>query len=274
MTNELVLAGIDRLTTVLRNCGPVAIAVSGGVDSLTLAFVAHRALEGKALMFHATSPAVPPSGTERVKRYAESEGWKLKIIDAGEFDDERYMENPANRCFYCKTNLYGAIAEKTERRLLSGTNLDDLNDWRPGLKAAAEYSVRHPFVEAGITKAAVRAIARHYGLTDIAELPASPCLSSRVETGIRIVPEALRLIDGTERLIQRILNPKTVRCRIRSQGLVVELDEESYANFNDEQRAKVIGELDRLGVSHGGVSTAAIAFVPYVRGSAFLRDEA
>jgi uncharacterized protein len=274
MKSEIVLADLDRLTTVLRDCGPAAIAVSGGVDSLTLAFVAHRVLDGEVMMFHATSPAVAFSGTARVKRYAKSEGWKLQVIDAGEFDDERYMANPANRCFYCKTNLYGAIAAKTGRRLLSGTNLDDLSDWRPGLKAAAEHAVRHPFVEAEITKAAVRAMAHHYGLTDIAELPASPCLSSRVETGIRIVPEALRLIDGTERLIQRLLNPKTVRCRIRSQGLVVELDEECYAHFDDEQRAMVLGELDRLGVSQTTGASAAIAFVPYVRGSAFLRKDA
>jgi len=273
MTNDSVLTDIGRLTAVLKDCGPVAIAVSGGVDSLTLAFVAHRELGGEAQMFHATSPAVPPSGTERVRRYAESEGWALAVIDAGEFDDERYMANPANRCFYCKSNLYDALGRTTRRQLLSGTNLDDLGDWRPGLQAAAEHAVRHPFVEARITKDMVRDIARRYGLDEVAELPGSPCLSSRVETGIRIIPEALRSIDEIERLVQRILNPKTVRCRIRSQGLVVELDEACYASFDGGQRTKVLEELGHLSILQKYPSTHAVEFVPYVRGSAFLRNE-
>ena len=113
-------------------------------------------------------------------------------IDAGEFADPRYRANPVNRCYFCKHNLYGTIATRFEGTILSGTNTDDLGDFRPGLKAADEHRVRHPFVEAGLAKSDVRALARELRLDDLAELPAAPCLSSRVETGIAVEPVALR----------------------------------------------------------------------------------
>jgi uncharacterized protein len=102
------------------------------------------------------------------------------VFDAGEFADPRYRANPANRCFFCKTNLYGHIVAQPGGTVLSGTNTDDLADWRPGLTAAAQHGVRHPFVEAGIDKPAIRRIAARIGLGDIADLPAAPCLSSRI----------------------------------------------------------------------------------------------
>ncbi len=123
------------------------------------------------------------------------------MIEAGEFADPAYRANPVNRCFFCKTNLYGAIRSVTERQILSGANRDDLGEYRPGLDAAREHGVRHPYVEAGLDKAAVRALARDLGLGTVAELPSAPCLSSRVETGIPIEPETLGFIHAVERLV-------------------------------------------------------------------------
>ena len=116
------------------------------------------------------------------------------MIDAGEFGSADYMRNPVNRCFYCKTSLYGAIRPHTAAQIVSGTNLDDLGEYRPGLIAAKEHGVRHPFVEARHRQAGacVRSRATS-GLGEVAELPASPCLSSRVETGIAIDPVVLAL---------------------------------------------------------------------------------
>lgn len=261
---------LAQLESVLENCAPAAIAVSGGVDSMTLAWVAGRALGDAATMYHAVSPAVPAAATARVRRHAGSAGWRLEVVDAGEFSDARYLANPAERCFFCKTHLYDTLAVASGVQLLSGTNLDDLGDWRPGLRAAAARAVRHPFVEAGIDKATVRAIARLLALDDLAELPAAPCLSSRVETGIPIAPRALAFIERAEDLLREALAPQTVRCRVRREGVVIELDEITLAATSDSARGALAASLRPL--ADAAALDGPIRFAPYARGSAFLRD--
>ena len=256
---------MTELRPILSSMAPVAIAVSGGVDSLTLAAIAHDLLGPAARMLHATSPAVPEAATARVRALAAARAWDLDIIDAGEFADPNYRANPVNRCFFCKINLYGAIAARTGRQILSGTNLDDLGEYRPGLGAARDHGVRHPFVEAGIGKPGIRALAAAIGLGDIAELPAAPCLSSRVETGIAIDPATLAMIDRAETALRQELAPSTIRCRVRRTGLVVELDETTLARLDPatERRLRTL--------LHPILDGASFAFAPYRNGSAFLR---
>lgn len=261
---------LDVLNRTLDNMGRVAVAVSGGVDSLTLACVAHHRLGSAATMFHAVSPAVPPEATERTRSHAARFGWLLTVLDAGEFSDSRYVDNPVNRCFYCKSNLYGTIARHSDATIISGTNADDLTDFRPGLKAADEHRVRHPYVEAGIGKSEVRAIAQALELGATAELPASPCLSSRLETGILVSADRLALVHAVERMLSRELKPETVRCRIRHDGLAVELDAAALSRLDDAGRSKVCEQIESLGTSYGFPGKPRLE--PYRMGSAFLGD--
>ena len=250
--------------------GQLAVAVSGGVDSMTLSAVAHRALESRARMYHAVSPAVPPEATARVERVARREGWRLEVLDAGEFADERYRLNPVNRCYYCKGNLYAAIARRTDAVIVSGTNLDDLSDYRPGLSAAAEHGVRHPFVESGIGKQGIRNIARLLGLGPLADLPAAPCLSSRVETGIAIEPHILVKVNAAERLIRQELGPRVARLRVRRTGLIIELDRETLAALPQSGREAFA---ERIAAIFGdGDKAPVVRFHCYRMGSAFLRQ--
>jgi uncharacterized protein len=259
---------LAKLEGVLRDIGPVAVAVSGGVDSLTLATLAHRALRGEVEMFHAVSPAVPREATDRVRTLAAREGWKLSVVDAGEFGDANYRSNPVNRCFYCKTNLYGALVPHTTSQIVAGTNLDDLGEYRPGLDAARNHGVRHPFVEAGIDKKTVRAIARHLDLGDVAELPSAPCLSSRIETGIAIDPDMLELVHAAELLVSKSFAPRTVRCRVRAKGVVIELDEQNLAALDGEAREALKDDVSTL-FRDGGFE-CPVSLAPYRTGSAFL----
>jgi len=257
-----------ELTEILARIGPCSVAVSGGVDSMTLAVLAGRTLGRDAVMVHAVSPAVPPEATERVAATARSEGWRLERIDAGEFEDENYRSNPVNRCFFCKGNLYGAIAGLGLGTILSGTNTDDLGEYRPGLDAARRHGVRHPYVEAGLDKRAVRALSRSLGLGTIAELPSSPCLSSRVETAIRIEPELLTAIHAVETLVGARLGPKTVRCRLRRGAIVIELDPQSLDAADGAMRARLADGI--AGLLPAALAGMAIDFAPYRTGSAFV----
>ena len=271
----MMVGETTTLDDVLRATIRVTVAVSGGVDSLTLACAARRVLGGEAMIaVHAVSPAVPADATARVRALAEAEGWSLKVIDAGEFADPRYRANPVNRCFFCKTNLYAGIAPVAEGTIVSGTNIDDLGEYRPGLDAASEHGVRHPFVEAGMDKAAVRALARRFGLDEVAELPSAPCLSSRVETGIRIEADTLAFIHQVEQLVGERLEggaTRAVRCRVRATGIVLELDAASLGALDSADRAALQGAI--LAQAPAGLGRR-FAFAPYRTGSAFLTGAA
>lgn len=264
MTTEQLLR---TLADALADIGTVAVAVSGGVDSMTLAHIAHRAPAVDAHMFHAVSAAVPREATERIERHATTEGWTLHLVDAGETDDQRYIANPVNRCFFCKTNLYGHISSITDRTIASGTNTDDLGDYRPGLSAADDHDVVHPFVDAAVDKAGVRRLAHHLGLGDIAELPAAPCLASRIETGLQVTPRRLSVVDEVERHLRGVLGTATIRCRIRADGTVIELDAADIDRTATTESEALRAILDRHDV-HGPLS-----FESYRRGSAFVHQD-
>ena len=259
---------LQRLTAALPGYGRMAIAVSGGVDSTTLALVASRA-GCEFEVFHAVSPAVPSLATARVRTYALANGWDLREIDAGEFADQDYLANPYDRCFHCKRNLYAEIARITRSQIVSGTNLDDLSDYRPGLRAARAQNVRHPLADAGVTKAMVREIADELGETSLSALPASPCLSSRVETGIAISPLVLERIDRIERRISDAHAPRAVRCRVRRDRITVEIDGDCLRGLSAGDRESI----GRFIHAQFAGDSRAIGFEEYRMGSAFIAPE-
>lgn len=223
---------LRRLEEQLAGIPRRAVACSGGVDSLLLATVAHRADPGGTVVVHSVTPAVPAAATARVLRCAAVEGWRLHTIRSREFSDPRYLGNPRDRCYVCKSHLYDAMSEVLGADVLSlvggahvplsGANTDDLGEYRPGLRAAAEHGVRHPYVEAGIGKAGIRAVAAHLGL-DCADLPASPCLASRLYVGTAVTPVRLRAVEVGEALVTRHTGIHVVRCRVRDDEVRIEV---------------------------------------------------
>jgi pyridinium-3,5-biscarboxylic acid mononucleotide sulfurtransferase len=273
MTQGAELAAA-RLTSIISGSKDVAVACSGGIDSLVLsAAVQAAAKQGvtACTIFHAVSAAVPAQATERVVQCARNFDWNLRLIDAHEFDDSNYLRNPTERCFYCKSSLYCTIAGITSAQIFSGANLDDLDDYRPGLDAARNYRVCHPFIVAGIDKKIIRELASLYGLEKYRHLPASPCLSSRVETGISIDRQELLSIDRIEQLIAVRCHTDTVRCRLRARTVVIELEESQVDGFVREldSNESLLAEIRSL--LAGRFTSYPITCSPYKRGNATLK---
>lgn len=264
----------EALAHALRAPARLTVAASGGIDSLCLSAAAALARDGRGLALrHALSPAVPAAATARLRGFAAARGLTLEILDAGEFADPRYRANPLNRCYFCKSNLYDALLALREpgEAIAAGTNTDDLGDFRPGLAAASERSVLHPFVAAGMDKAAVRALARALGLGDLAELPASPCLASRIETGLRVEPEDLRLIDAVEEALRHALGPVAIRCRRMKAGLFIEIEAGLLEALPEARRVEIVGIARRIAAAHGAAEAPRLR--PYRQGAAFVGDK-
>ncbi len=259
---------LAQLVSVLNQYPKLAIAVSGGVDSMLLMYVAHKYSETKATAIHAYSPAVPTGAFDLLKSYAETEAWALNLIDAEELSDERYRENPVNRCYYCKSKLYQRISEVYSGTVASGTNLDDLGDYRPGLTAAAENKIVQPYVDAGFSKQDIYQLAAELNLTELKQLPAQPCLASRVETGIEVDSAKLGFIDTVEQKIKPYMQIQdTVRCRLTHQGVYVELGCIPKEPVLSDLLNAVKTECEKQGYIFSGVKH-------YQKGSAFIHPGA
>ena len=249
---------IDRL-------GSVIIAYSGGIDSAYLAWSAHRVLGDRMLAMIADSASLARSHYRDAVDFARQQGIPLQTVKTDELEREAYAVNDANRCFHCKDELF-EVLEK-QRALLGfgavayGLNVDDKKDFRPGQRAAVAHHIAAPLAEAGLTKADVRALAKHAGL-EIWDKPASACLSSRIEYGRRVTPEALRMVEDAEEAL-RLMGLKNFRVRHHGAVARIEIAEEELSAALDPVRLRRIS----VAVRAAGFNYAAVDCDGYRSGS-------
>jgi uncharacterized protein len=212
---ENVRAKEQRLQEILQGLHSIIVAYSGGVDSAYLACVAAEALPGRVLCVTADSPSYPRRHRELALRIARDFGFPHEIIPTAEMERPEYRANPANRCYYCKHELYTCLAQIAHERrfavVVDGNNADDRGDYRPGRQAAREFGVRSPLDEADLTKDEIRALSRERGLPTWDE-PASACLSSRIPYLQEVTEPKLRMVEQAEEAL-RDLGFRVVRVR-------------------------------------------------------------
>jgi uncharacterized protein len=241
------------LQETISGYGRVLVAFSGGVDSSFVLRVAHDVLGANAVALTVCSPTVPEEDREAAVRLARSLGVEHIMVEADELEIPQYASNPVNRCYFCKSHLFDLCKAEAQRRdiqvIADGANQDDLGDYRPGLQAAAENGVRHPLIEAQLSKPEVRELSRRLGLPTW-DKPASPCLSSRFPYGTPITHEGLRRVAEAERVLHGL---GFAECRVRFHDRVARVEvpaEEIVRLVQPAVRSAVVARLRELGFTY------------------------
>ena len=243
----------DRLNTLRRaisDMQSVLVAFSGGIDSTVVLKIAHEQLGEHALAVTAVSPTFPTIELDSAKRVASEIGARHELVHTDQLDIPAFVQNDEARCFHCKTDLYQLLDGLREPRaslwIVDGTNLDDLGDDRPGIRAAREWRVRSPLVEASLSKSDVRALAQALGLSNWNK-PAAACLSSRIPRGIPITIESLRRVEQAEEVLQAE-GFRHVRVREHGEVARIEVGAEEFSRLNQpDMRAHVSARLRKAG---------------------------
>jgi uncharacterized protein len=215
----------EELFRVLRKLRPVIVAYSGGTDSAYLAWAAHQVLGAEAIAITADSASIPTSHKRDAEAFARECGFRHEYIETREFENPEYVKNDKDRCFHCKDELFNRLEDYASERgfahIIYGVNKDDLGDYRPGQRAAKIHEVKAPLVEAGLTKAEIRELARRAGLS-IWDRPAAACLSSRVPYGTPVTIETIHTIEQGEEAV-RALGFRQFRVRFHGEVVRIEV---------------------------------------------------
>jgi len=248
--DDALAAQYDHVRAIVRELGSVLVAYSGGVDSALLLKLATDALGERAVGVLASSPAYDEEETAQAVRLAQMMGARLVQVETHELEDPRYTANGADRCYFCKVELFDHLEPLARELGLAtiayGMNRDDRGDWRPGQRAARERGVRAPLDEAGLGKAQIRALAQHLGLP-VWDKPALACYSSRIPYGTPVTVAALTQIGRAERALRR-LGLRQVRVRHHEQVARIEIDPSEFARLlDDDLRERVVAEVRAVG---------------------------
>ncbi len=244
-------ARMDKLREILTDCGKVAVAYSGGVDSSVLMAAAHEVLGANALAVLLRSPHLNADEAAEAVAMASRSGWHCEVVDFNEFDEPGFAANSPDRCYFCKRHLFSLIIDRAADNgfeiVADGTNADDTRDCRPGRRALREYGVRSPLLEAGLTKEQIREIARYYALPN-ADAPPRSCPATRFPAGTPFtVQDIERVIEGEKLLADLLPKAGQLRLRVHRDVARIELESPGALLRNEPLRLTVAERLHALG---------------------------